>query len=873
MLLLQPNSSFSSLSSFDNFSTQTVTTTTATSAAAAAAAESSAGHHHNHHHHHNHRHHHQHQQTLQSHQQHNQHLLLPTSSQDTLLSHEEDQLISNLADAAVTHSELFSDLFFPSDSNNSLLSPALEHHSVASYPDTQVDVPPPSSHETLIGSSEDITSSIENLTKLTCLRDKRLSSIQDQPAGSSEQDHHSICLLSLRSSSDPAIALHAQQQQQLQQQQQQHLQAVHQLQRQRHGASDLLISPIGGPLSCGSSLPSFQETYSLKYTSSSGSPTPPTATPSDQLLTLKMDDDCFPLTNTAAEVLAGLSSGPPSGQLQSLHQLHQAQPTHLSHSGNNNSNNNSNNNANNNNSSSGSYNYHGHFNAINGASKFSPSSSASSLYEYSGQNDLFYGQQQQQQHGYQQHNYNMNNGERFSLPTFPTISELEAANAAAADANAGPTSGSNSVVAVSMPPMRRASLPVQRSVSPAAAAHSPKLAKLTLGPRHAHAHALQVQLSSTPNSAASSPVSGAGVDLLHSQAGRLLQSASSSQLCAVCGDTAACQHYGVRTCEGCKGFFKRTVQKGSKYVCLADKSCPVDKRRRNRCQFCRFQKCLVVGMVKEVVRTDSLKGRRGRLPSKPKSPQESPPSPPISLITALVRSHVDTTPDPSCLDYTHYEEPLDPLTPPIVASALAMSEADKVHQFYQLLTSSVDVIKQFAEKIPGYLDLTSEDQELLFQSASLELFVLRLSYRARSDETKMIFCNGTVLHRNQCQRSFGDWLNGIMEFSRSLQNLEIDISAFACLCALTLITERHGLREPKKVEQLQMKIIGSLRDHVTYNAEAQKKQHYFSRLLGKLPELRSLSVQGLQRIFYLKLEDLVPAPALIENMFVTTLPF
>ena len=63
-----------------------------------------------------------------------------------------------------------------------------------------------------------------------------------------------------------------------------------------------------------------------------------------------------------------------------------------------------------------------------------------------------------------------------------------------------------------------------------------------------------------------------------------------SLLCAVCGDNAACQHYGVRTCEGCKGFFKRTVQKNAKYVCLADKNCPVDKRRRNRCQFCRFQK-------------------------------------------------------------------------------------------------------------------------------------------------------------------------------------------------------------------------------------------------------------------------------------------
>lgn len=79
-------------------------------------------------------------------------------------------------------------------------------------------------------------------------------------------------------------------------------------------------------------------------------------------------------------------------------------------------------------------------------------------------------------------------------------------------------------------------------------------------------------------------------------------------------------------------------------------------------------------------------------------------------------------------------------------------------------------------------------QELLFQSASLELFVLRLAYRTKPEDTKLTFCNGVVLALEQCQRSFGDWLHSILEFSKALHILDVDASAFACLCALTLIT-------------------------------------------------------------------------------------
>jgi len=278
-----------------------------------------------------------------------------------------------------------------------------------------------------------------------------------------------------------------------------------------------------------------------------------------------------------------------------------------------------------------------------------------------------------------------------------------------------------------------------------------------------------------------------------------------------------------------------------------------------------------VGMVKEVVRTDSLKGRRGRLPTKPRSNQDPAPQPPVALITSLVRAHVESTPKLENLDYSQYveidEEDLDS------KDGLIAVEAGRISQFYNLLTSSIDVIFSFCDKIPGFSDLCKEDRELLFRSACLELFTLRLSHRTLPNSMKLTFCNGTVLHRQQVSSTFGDWLGGITELSKSLQAIDIDASAYACLSALTLVNERHGLLEPKKVENLQTKIINSLRDHVTYNQEAQKKPHYFSRILDKLQVLRSLSQQALQRIFYLRLEGLVPEPPIIKSLFSSSIPF
>ncbi|TMS39377.1 hypothetical protein L596_005912 [Steinernema carpocapsae] len=75
--------------------------------------------------------------------------------------------------------------------------------------------------------------------------------------------------------------------------------------------------------------------------------------------------------------------------------------------------------------------------------------------------------------------------------------------------------------------------------------------------------------------------------------------------CAVCGDQPAKVHYGVLACFGCKGFFRRAVKEGrNKYICRYGKQCNVDKYERNSCRYCRFRRCLQVGMNPNSVRPD-----------------------------------------------------------------------------------------------------------------------------------------------------------------------------------------------------------------------------------------------------------------------------
>ncbi|KAH7700848.1 hepatocyte nuclear factor 4-alpha isoform 1, partial [Aphelenchoides avenae] len=87
-------------------------------------------------------------------------------------------------------------------------------------------------------------------------------------------------------------------------------------------------------------------------------------------------------------------------------------------------------------------------------------------------------------------------------------------------------------------------------------------------------------------------------------------SSSVNPVCQICEDRATGIHYGATSCDGCKGFFRRTIRKKHIYICRFSSSCIIDKDHRNTCRKCRFEKCIACGM-----RTEAVQKERDRISS------------------------------------------------------------------------------------------------------------------------------------------------------------------------------------------------------------------------------------------------------------------
>ncbi|KAL7397203.1 hypothetical protein ABVT39_018399 [Epinephelus coioides] len=321
----------------------------------------------------------------------------------------------------------------------------------------------------------------------------------------------------------------------------------------------------------------------------------------------------------------------------------------------------------------------------------------------------------------------------------------------------------------------------------------------------------------------------------------------SKHICSICGDRSSGKHYGVYSCEGCKGFFKRTVRKDLTYTCRDSKECLIDKRQRNRCQYCRYQKCLAMGMKREAVQEERQRGReRGE------NEVES------------TSSFNEEMPVEKILDA---ELAVEPKTETYSDGSPSNSTNDPVTNICQAADKQLFTLVEWAKRIPHFSELPLDDQVILLRAGWNELLIASFSHRSVTVKDGILLATGLHVHRSSAHSAgVGSIFDRVLtELVSKMKDMQMDKTELGCLRAIVLFNpDAKGLSNPPEVEGLREKVYASLESYTKQKYPDQPGR--FAKLLLRLPALRSIGLKCLEHLFFFKLIGDTPIDTFLMEM-------
>lgn len=370
------------------------------------------------------------------------------------------------------------------------------------------------------------------------------------------------------------------------------------------------------------------------------------------------------------------------------------------------------------------------------------------------------------------------------------------------------------------------------------------------------------------------------------------------ELCRVCGDKASGFHYNVLSCEGCKGFFRRSVVHGGagRYACRGNGTCQMDAFMRRKCQLCRLRKCKEAGMREQCVLSEE-QIRKKKIQKQQQ--QQPPPQPPPTELATGSSSAVGSGASPGrpeasgqgsgegegiqltaaqelmiqqlvaaqlqCNKRSFSDQPK--VTPwPLGADPQSRdARQQRFAHFTELAIISVQEIVDFAKQVPGFLQLGREDQIALLKASTIEIMLLETARRYNHETECITFLKDFTYSKDDFHRAGlqVEFINPIFEFSRAMRRLGLDDAEYALLIAINIFSaDRPNVQEPSRVEALQQPYVEALLSYT--RIKRPQDQLRFPRMLMKLVSLRTLSSVHSEQVFALRLQDKKLPPLLSE---------
>ncbi|KAG8237229.1 hypothetical protein J437_LFUL013730 [Ladona fulva] len=360
--------------------------------------------------------------------------------------------------------------------------------------------------------------------------------------------------------------------------------------------------------------------------------------------------------------------------------------------------------------------------------------------------------------------------------------------------------------------------------------------------------------------------------------------------CPVCGDKISGFHYGIFSCESCKGFFKRTVQNRKNYVCLRGSACPVAVATRKKCPACRFDKCLRTGMKLEAIREDRTRGGRSTyqctytIPANllppgsvggpvgtevsegaSSTPGTRPPSTSPPMTSGEQRSEIDeiglgpelssedgrsSAPVPKLLQcmckkvFLHFSSKC-------VLDASDLREPEKVRASQEKALRALQeytlahhprLPSKFGELLLRIPELQRtcqiDDQISLLINAWCELLLFSCCFRSVGSPGEIRVGHGRSISLEGA-RALGltPCIERMLNFTEHLRRLRVDKYEYVAMKVIVLLTsDASDLREPEKVRASQEKALRALQEYTL--AHHPRLPSKFGELLLRIPELQ-----------------------------------
>lgn len=360
--------------------------------------------------------------------------------------------------------------------------------------------------------------------------------------------------------------------------------------------------------------------------------------------------------------------------------------------------------------------------------------------------------------------------------------------------------------------------------------------------------------------------------------------------CPICGDKISGFHYGIFSCESCKGFFKRTVQNKKNYVCMRGANCPVTINTRKKCPACRYNKCLRMGMKLEAIREDRTRGGRSTYQC---APYPLPPSlggpgpgshmdgqPRLPEAQHIKHEPLDGPDDqhpsgsndkkiPQLLQQIHDVEHLWHCSESEMAQ-LRQSEAaarqamennspDFLNSLCHIADRRLYKIVKWCKSLPLFRHITMDDQICLLLNSWCELLLFSCCFRSMSSPGEIRVSSGRTMSLEQAESmGIGPCIERMLNLSAHLRRLNVDKLEYMAMKVIVLLTsDVTGLQEGEKVRYSQEKVVQALQEYTS--AHYPHMPSKFADLLLRIPELQRTCHASKEMLSMKKREGDVPS--------------